>query len=112
MLVHAKTKVFTTYQNLPNDVIAKQHGVIHLALFGSYARGEARSDSDVDLYARFGRPVSLFEMLRLQHEMEDAFDLSLTLNHRQKYPWGWCTRWNWDRRQGRRWRLNHKLDLY
>jgi uncharacterized protein len=42
----------------------KQLGVEHLYLFGSTARGEAREDSDVDLF--FDHPVGslgLFELL-------------------------------------------------
>ena len=30
--------------------IAKAYGVERMSLFGSYARGEAKDDSDVDLY--------------------------------------------------------------
>jgi uncharacterized protein len=59
--------------------IAKQHGIRYLALFGSYAREEVRPDSDVDLYIRFGRPVGLFEMLGIKHEMEDALGLPVDL---------------------------------
>ena len=32
------------------EVGLKQSGVLHLCLFGSTARGEARDDSDVDLF--------------------------------------------------------------
>ncbi|MCX6048342.1 MAG: nucleotidyltransferase domain-containing protein [Chloroflexi bacterium] len=59
--------------------IARKHGAIYLALFGSYARGEAYPDSDVDLYARFGRHISLFEMLDVKHTMEDALGLKIDL---------------------------------
>ena len=30
--------------------IAKAYGIGRMSLFGSYARGEAKDDSDVDLY--------------------------------------------------------------
>lgn len=59
--------------------IAKQHGIAYLALFGSYARNEARPDSDVDLYVRFGRRVGLFEMLGIKYEMEAALGLPIDL---------------------------------
>jgi predicted nucleotidyltransferase len=59
--------------------IAKRHQIAYLALFGSYARGEAKAGSDVDLYAHFGRPVGLFEMLGIQYEMEDALGLPVDL---------------------------------
>jgi predicted nucleotidyltransferase len=59
--------------------IARRRQLVYLALFGSYARGQAKPGSDVDLYARFGRPVSLFEVLALKHEMEDALGLPVDL---------------------------------
>lgn len=45
-------------------------GVASLALFGSVARNEARSDSDVDLLVEFDRPVGLFHFFRVQHMLE------------------------------------------
>ena len=44
-------------------------GVVHVSLFGSVARDEARGDSDVDLLVEFGRPIGLFEFARLQREL-------------------------------------------
>jgi predicted nucleotidyltransferase len=44
-------------------------GVARLSLFGSFARDEGREDSDVDLLVEFGRPVGLFEFVRLQREL-------------------------------------------
>ena len=38
--------------------IAQRHHIAYVAIFGSYARGDARPDSDVDLYVRFGRDTS------------------------------------------------------
>ena len=35
--------------------IAKQYGVEQVSIFGSYARGEARLDSDIDLRIDKGR---------------------------------------------------------
>ena len=46
--------------------IAKQNGIVYLALFGSYARGEASSDSDIDLYVRFEHQIGLFGMLGIK----------------------------------------------
>jgi uncharacterized protein len=59
--------------------IAERRRIAYLALFGSYARGQAKPGSDVDLYARFGRPVGLFEVLAVKHEMEDALGLPVDL---------------------------------
>ena len=46
-------------------------GVKSLAVFGSVARGEARSDSDVDLLVEFHRPVGFFGLARLQCHLEE-----------------------------------------
>ena len=60
---------------LLDDVIAtlrdhmaeiRRHGVSHLAVFGSLARGEERPDSDVDILVEFSIPVGLFEFVRVQ----------------------------------------------
>jgi predicted nucleotidyltransferase len=44
-------------------------GVAHLSLFGSFARDEAREDSDVDLLVDFVRPIGMFDFVRLQREL-------------------------------------------
>jgi predicted nucleotidyltransferase len=45
----------------------KQLGVQHLYLFGSTARGEAREDSDVDLFFDYERgKFSLFDLMDVQ----------------------------------------------
>lgn len=45
-------------------------GVRSLALFGSVARDEGRPESDVDILVEFGKPVGLFEFVRLQMRLE------------------------------------------
>lgn len=46
-------------------------GVGRLSLFGSFARGEGRDDSDVDLLVEFNRPIGLFEFVRLQRRLAE-----------------------------------------
>lgn len=50
-----------------------EFGVVELAAFGSVLRDDFAEDSDVDLLVDFApdRQVSLFDLLRLQHRLED-----------------------------------------
>jgi predicted nucleotidyltransferase len=48
-----------------------QRGVKNLAIFGSFARGEETSASDVDILVVFNRPVGLFEFVRLKMLLEE-----------------------------------------
>jgi len=48
-------------------------GVAHVSLFGSFARDEAREDSDVDVLVEFTRPIGMFDFVRLQRELGDRF---------------------------------------
>jgi predicted nucleotidyltransferase len=52
--------------------LRRRFGVRSLALFGSYARDEARSDSDVDLLVDFDRVPSWAELNTLIDLLESA----------------------------------------
>lgn len=57
----------------------KKFGVKSLMLFGSVARDEARTDSDVDLLVEFDRPVGLFTFVRLKRYLEEILESSVDL---------------------------------
>jgi hypothetical protein len=54
-------------------------GVGSLGLFGSTARGEDRTDSDVDLLVDFARPVGLFGFLEVKGYLEHLLGRSVDL---------------------------------
>jgi predicted nucleotidyltransferase len=56
-------------------------GVIELSLFGSVARGEATSGSDVDLAVKLdrGRPIDLFQFYGLAERLESMLDAKVDL---------------------------------
>ena len=53
--------------------IAQRYGIAALYLFGSYARGEATPQSDIDLRVDRGNLVDLLELGGLSSDLEDAF---------------------------------------
>lgn len=50
--------------------VAARHGATHVRLIGSFARGEARPDSDVDLLVSWAEGTSLFDQAALTVELE------------------------------------------
>ncbi len=53
--------------------LAKQYGIKRLGLFGSYARGEARDDSDLDFLISTGKMRGLFQYMGFVLDLEDTF---------------------------------------
>lgn len=50
------------------------HGITFLALFGSYARGDNRKDSDMDFLVKIDSKKTLLDVIRVENEMGDLFD--------------------------------------
>jgi predicted nucleotidyltransferase len=50
-------------------------GVRHAAIFGSVARGEATTASDIDVLVELepGRPISLFDLMGIELRLSDIF---------------------------------------
>jgi predicted nucleotidyltransferase len=58
--------------------VARDYGIRTLSLFGSYARGEATSESDVDLrIVDRGDLRGLFRLAAFQSDLEKCFRLSV-----------------------------------
>lgn len=62
-----------------NAELVKQFGVKSLLLFGSVARNEATTASDVDLLVEFSRPVGYFGLFALQDYLESLLGCSVDL---------------------------------
>lgn len=48
-----------------------KEGACKAAVFGSYARGDERPDSDVDVLVEFAERKSLLELVRMERELSD-----------------------------------------
>jgi uncharacterized protein len=54
-------------------------GVASVSVFGSAARGEATSSSDIDLLVELARPMGLFKFVRLQNRLQLLLDSRVDL---------------------------------
>ncbi len=64
-----------------NDVLLDQYSVKSISVFGSIARGEGESESDVDLLVEFDpeAEIGLFEFIGLKNELSDLLGVSVDL---------------------------------
>lgn len=70
-----------TIEELRNRIapIAQQHGVQSVSLFGSYSKGTAADDSDIDLKIEKGKLRSLFQICGFRLAVEDALERPVDL---------------------------------
>jgi predicted nucleotidyltransferase len=54
-------------------------GIIEASVFGSFARGEVKPDSDLDLLVRYEETVSLFDVGGLKFELENLLGIKVDL---------------------------------
>ena len=70
---------------LPSEIkrkikpILKKNGIKRAGLFGSYARGEAKKSSDVDLLVRLKAGSSLLDLVRIERELAAVLDQKVDL---------------------------------
>jgi hypothetical protein len=67
--------------------ILRRHDVVKAAIFGSYARGEAKKGSDLDLLVQFGRGKSLLDLAGLQIAPEESLKMKVdVLTYNSPHP--------------------------
>ncbi len=55
--------------------LVQEHGAHHVRVFGSAARGETRSDSDLDLLVSLEQSRSLLDHIAFQQDLEDLLGI-------------------------------------
>lgn len=71
----------TSVQSISEAVheTAPRYFIKSAALFGSYARGEGRSNSDVDILIDTDASFSLLDAARFRRELSDALDVEVDI---------------------------------
>lgn len=68
--------------------ILKKNGVVKAGIFGSYARGDERKKSDVDILIEFGAPKSLLDLVHVQLELEEKISKKFdVLTYKSVHPY-------------------------
>ena len=59
--------------------LLKKYGVTKAGIFGSYARGEQKKKSDVDILVKINKKASLFDVVALKLELEEIIGKGVDL---------------------------------
>ena len=52
------------------DELRQKYNVSKMGIFGSFSRGEANDNSDIDVLVEFSKPIDIFEFLSLKEHLE------------------------------------------
>mgnify|MGYP005865687211 CR=1 FL=1 len=73
------TKKITSELTALKPELETEFPIRKLGLFGSYARNEQQSESDLDILVEFSEPVTLFELIRLENELTTRLGVDVDL---------------------------------
>jgi len=60
-------------------LLKDRYAVKSLELFGSYARGEEKEESDIDILVEFTKPIDLFIFMELEERLSDLLGAKVDL---------------------------------
>lgn len=72
------TNLIQKHQNQINKII-RESAISYLAIYGSFARGEQRTNSDIDMLVDFDKPIDLIDLIQTQHKLEDLLQHKVDL---------------------------------
>jgi predicted nucleotidyltransferase len=61
------------------SLFLKKEGAKKIAIFGSYARGEERPESDIDVLVEFPETKGLLTMVRIERELSEFLGVKVDL---------------------------------
>lgn len=61
------------------EPVMRKYAIQRASLFGSFADGTAKPDSDIDLLVELSKPIGLLEFIHIKHELEDLFGRKVDL---------------------------------
>jgi uncharacterized protein len=50
-----------------------------IGVFGSYARGDQNSNSDIDILVKFNKEITLIQLIRLENQLSDKLNIKVDL---------------------------------
>lgn len=86
-----KMKAVNTIPTIKRRVvpILKRHAVKRASIFGSFARGEAKANSDVDFLIEYkSKNKSLFDLVDLKSELEETLGRKVDVITYNSIYWG------------------------
>jgi predicted nucleotidyltransferase len=72
-------KMLTATQQREIVDIMKPYGPLYVGIFGSYARNEQRTDSDLDILVQLEQPIDFFEFVELEERLSASLGLKVDL---------------------------------
>jgi hypothetical protein len=61
------------------DELKESYAVSEIGIFGSFARGEQRDGSDVDVLVEFARPIGFVTFIRLENRLQEILGRKVDL---------------------------------
>lgn len=59
--------------------LKEEYGIKNIAIFGSYAKGEQKSDSDLDILVEFEKPIGLLKFVDLKIKLSEVLGVKVDL---------------------------------
>ena len=80
--MHAPLDHFRRILREQLPTLRSRWGVASLEIFGSRARGDARSDSDLDVLVTLEKPIGLFQFVELEEHLTELLGVKVDMVQR------------------------------